>query len=900
MPPSQFRLILIFAALLAVIAGSTGIANFVIEYQWWSEVEQVPTWFSILLYKIFPAAAASLLAWAALLWAHARGAAFAGADLSSHPLYRKLAPPALLLLAVIFIGSAIESWTVMAYVGSRGIAATAANWSDPVFGRDLAFYLFDLPFLKLLVRYLFVLALFGTVVFWATGRGWQIFERLMRFRSTGQPLEEFDLGPQPLLLAGATRTGFAKTIAVIALLAGAAWFFLGQYGLLLNDHSFMVGLDYLDEVYRLPLRWLVVIALLLAVPLIAVSRYKPAAILVGGAIAAHMVIPLVVQALYVRPNELKLELGYIDRHIQATRRAYGIDSGTERPFSLADAGGLDVEANATLIDNIRLWDEKAYTDTIGQIQALRLYYRFADMDIDRYRIDGKVKQVLLSPREIDVDALSSEARNWINRHFVYTHGYGVVASEVNRTTPQGLPVLLIQDAPPVIKVPDIKIEQPEIYYGELTHDPVFVGTDQEEFDYPEENQNVMSNYSGRGGFPIDSILMRLAAAVSMSEYNILFTGLTNDTSRMMIHRNVEQRLAHLAAFIEWDADPYMVMTDEGRLVWIVDGYTTSNVHPYSQPVGVNLFGERINYIRNAVKATVDAYHGTTTLYLFDESDPIVLAYANLFPELFKPSSEMPPTIREHVRYPETMFDIQAELYRTFHMRDPSVFYNKEDIWDVGKSLAGDTGAAERMRPTYIVATLPGETEPEFLLMLPFTPRNKDNLNGWMAARCDGDALGELIFYQLSKQELAFGPNQIEAKINQEQQIARDLTLWNQQGSRVLRGEIIALPVGDNFLYVESIYIQAETARMPQLRKVVLAMGEQLVYEDTFEQALAKLSAGDLRTASAITEAAATAAETARESADGRVRSLAERLSVLRRQAQQLADELANIESEIDR
>ena len=900
MPSSQLRLILIAAVLLAALTSATGIANFIIEYQWWSEVEQVPTWFSILLYKILPAAAASLLAWAALLWAHGRGAAFAGVNLSSYRLYRKLAPVGLLLAAAAFLGSSVESWTVMAYVGSRGIAASANNWVDPVFGRELAFYLFDLPFLKLLVKYLFMLALFSTAIFWATGRGWQIFERLMRFRSSGQPIEEFDIGPQPLLLEGATRTNFAKIIAVIALLAAAAWFFLGQYELLLNNHSFMVGLDYLDETYRLPLRWLAVAALLLAVPLIAFSRYKPAAILVGGALAAHAAIPIAVQSLYVRPNELKLELDYIDRHIRGTRQAYGIDSGTEKPFTFAGVGGLDIEANAALIDNIRLWDEKAYTDTIGQIQALRPYYRFADMDIDRYRIDGKVKQVLLSPREIDVETLSSEARNWINRHFVYTHGYGVVASEVNRTTQEGLPVLLIQDAPPVIKVPEIEIEQPEIYYGELTHDPVFVGTDQEEFDYPQENRNVMSHYAGQGGFPIDSIPMRLAAAVGMGEYNILFTGLTNEASRMMIHRNVGERLEHLAPFIEWDPDPYLVMTAEGRLVWILDGYTTSNVHPYSQPMGVNLFGERINYIRNAVKATVDAYHGTTTLYLFDENDPIVLAYDNLFPALFKPASEMPPTIREHVRYPELMFDIQAEIYRTFHMRDPSVFYNKEDIWDVGKSLAGDTGAAERMRPTYIVATLPGETEPEFLLMLPFTPRNKDNLNGWMAARCDGDALGELIFYQLSKQELAFGPNQIEARINQQQQIARDLTLWNQQGSRVLRGEMIALPAGDNFLYVESIYIQADTARMPQLRKVVLAMGEQLIYEDTFEQALAKLSRGDARTASAVAQAAAAAEEAARDSGDGRVRSLADRLSALRRQAQQLTDELAAIAGEIER
>ena len=784
----------------------------------------------------------------------------------------------------------------MAYVGSRGISAGPGHWVDPIFGQDLAFYLFDLPFLKLLVKYLFTLAFVGAVVFWVSARGWQVFHQFKRFRAEGGNVEEFDLGPQPLLLPGATKTNFAKIIACIGLAGAAAWFYLGQYSLLLTDHSFMVGMDYLDEVFRLPLRWLVVIALSLAIPLIATSRFRAMAYLVGGAIALHAAVPVAVQTLYVSPNELTLQVDYIERHIQATRQAYAINTGREEFLTLSETPTLDVEANATLVDNIRLWDEQAYTDTITQIQALRLYYRFADMDIDRYQIDGKVKQLLLSPREIDVDALSSEARTWINRHWVYTHGYGVVTSEVNRTTPDGLPVLLIQDAPPEIKIPDIRIDQPEIYYGELTHDPVFVSTDQEEFDYPKEDQNVTSHYAGRGGFPIHSLATRLVAAVRESEYNILFTGLTNESSRMMMYRNVSERLEHLAGFIEWDPDPYLVITDEGRLVWILDGYTTSSAHPYSQPIRVGQFGTDLNYIRNSVKATVDAYHGTTKLYVFDESDPIIQAYANLFPSLFEPQEAMPASIRAHARYPEMVFNIQAEIYRTFHMRDPTVFYNKEDIWDVGKSLAGDTDLAERMQPTYIVATLPGETEPEFLLMLPFTPSNKDNLNGWMAARCDGDRLGELIFYQLSKQELVYGPNQIEAQINQEQQIARDLTLWNQQGSRVLRGEMIAMPVGENFLYVESIYIQAESARMPQLRKVVLAIGEDLVYEDTFEEALASLGglAGDRER---LAEAAATAQATGQPPP---VPTLAERLGVLRRQARQLADELAALESEIQR
>ena len=893
-------MLLLAVAIVIVLASARGIADFTIQYLWWDEVGQIPTWLSILLYKIVPMLVASLCAWAVLLWAHRRGTSFAGADTASRPLYRKIVTVALLVLAVIFIGSQIESWTVMKFAGSRGISAGGDHWTDPVFGMDLAFHLFDLPFLKLLVKYLFTLAFFGAAVFWISGRGWQIFNQFRRFRNDGGSLEEFDLGPSPLLLPGATKTNFAKIVACIALAGAAAWFYLGQFDLLRADHSFMVGMDYLDEEWRLPLRWLVVIALLLSIPLVATSRYKLMAYLAGAAVALHLAVPMAIQFFYVSPNELTLQRDFIERHIQATRQAYAIDTGREEPLTLSKTPSLDVQANSTLIDNIRLWDEQAYTDTITQIQALRLYYRFADMDIDRYQIDGKVKQLLLSPREIDVDALSSEARTWINRHWVYTHGYGVVASEVNRTTSEGLPVLLIQDAPPQISIPDIRIEQPEVYYGELTDHPVFVGTDQEEFDYPKEDQNVTSHYSGEGGFPIHSLPVRLATAIREGDYNILFTGLTNEDSRMMIYRDVSERLGHLASFIEWDPDPYLVITDEGRLVWILDGYTTSDAHPYSQPIRVGQFGASINYIRNSVKATVDAYHGTTTLYLFNESDPIIRAYANLFPGLFQPMESMPPSIRAHARYPELIFDIQAEIYRTFHMRDPTVFYNKEDIWDVGKSLAGADNTAERMRPFYIVATLPGETEPEFLLMLPFTPSNKDNLNGWMAARCDGDKLGDLIFYQLSKQELYYGPNQIEAQINQEQQIARDLTLWNQQGSRVLRGEMIAMPVGDNFLYVESIYIQAESAQMPQLRKVVLAMGEQLVYEDNFEQALARLEGRNLRLISDTEEAAASddpdrmvEARTEPESS-----GVQQRIAALRRQAQQFLDELSTLEREV--
>ena len=911
MTPLQIRLSILAGIVLILLLGSRTGAEFAIEYHWWSELGQLQTWLTMLLYRFLPAVVASLLAWVALIWAHSRGAAFSGAPLKRYPIYTRLVPAGLLVLAVVFIGSSVDSWTVMAFVGGQGVEAAADAWQDPVFGKHLAFYLFSLPFFSLLLRFLFATAVFCALVFWATGRGWQIFEKITRFRSDGGKIEEFDPGPTPLLLPGATETSFARTLTCVGLAGLAAWFYLGRYTLLMNQHAFMTGIDYLDESVALPLRWVVIAAAFAAIALVSMSRWKVAVGVLAASLIANAVVPGVVRSLYVRPNELALEKPFIDRHIEATREAYGIaQNSSERTFEATPTEHLDVRAHSTLVDNIRLWDWQAFSATITQIQALRPYYRFADVDVDRYIIDGKIKQVMLSPREIDVTQLPVEARaSWINPHFVYTHGYGVVMSEVNRTTDDGLPVLLIQDAPPEIKIPDIKIERPEIYYGEATHDPVFVTTEQKEFDYPSGDQNITSSYEGNGGFPINSLWLRLMASIVNADYNILLTGNMNENSRMMIYRNVEERLDHLAGFIQWEPDPYLVITEEGRLMWIVDGYTTSNAHPYSVPLNVAAFGRSINYVRNSVKATVDAYDGTTQIYVFEETDPIVQAYRNLFPTLFKDKSEMPASPRQHVRYPELMFQIQADIFRTFHMRDSEVFYNKEDVWEVGKSLSGDTGTAAPMRPTYIVATLPGETEPEFLLMLPFTPRAKDNLIGWMAARCDGDKLGELIFFQLSKQQLVFGPNQIESRINQDQNISKDLSLWNQQGSRVLRGDIIVLPIADSFLYVESIYIQAETARMPQLKKVVLAMGNRLIYEDRFELALDKLSGGQGFTLDALTDEESSAgqesAEAARDSpedaaarAERNLRGLAVRLTRLRQNAQQLVDDLQQVEAEL--
>ena len=866
-------------------------ANFIIEYNWWKEVAQVNTWVSMLWYSIAPAAVGTLSAFIALYVAHARGLHFAGIRQRDYPVYSRLIPVGLALVAMVFASASIDFWTVMRFFGSRGLSAPPDAWQDRVFSHALPFYLFDLPFYSELLGFLFVLAILSALLFWATARGWQLVERFRYARLDGRTTA-IDLQGY-LRLPGAIRTPFVRVLAVILLLGFAAWVYLGNYELLFNSHAFMTGADYVDEKVTLPLRWLLIFSALAALPLVWLSRFKPAVVLVMSCFILQLALPAVVRAVYVRPNEISIERPYIERHIQATTAAFGLNrNATESPFTPSGQGVVDPVQDATLLANVRLWDLRAYGATITQIQALRPYYTFPDTDVDRYFIHGRIKQVLLSPREIDVSQLSAEAsESWINPRFIYTHGIGAVVADVNKITTDGLPVLLIENAPPEIKSPGFQLSRPEIYFGERTQDPVFVHTAREEFDYPSGDQNKYSTYQGTGGFPVGSFPLKVAAAISQGEPNIVFTGYLTGQSRMMIYRKVQARLAHLAGFLHWDPDPYLVITDDGRLVWMVDGYTTSLSHPYSAPLPVAGVEEGANYIRNAVKATVDAYTGEMFLYVFDPSDPIIQAYQKLFPKLFRPASEMPPDLRRHVRYPEALFRTQAEAYRVFHMRDPQVFYNKEDIWEIARDLFSQSGQPEPVAPTYVVATLPGEKEPEYLLILPFTPRGKDNLIGWMAARCDGDQLGKLIFFQLPKQQLIYGPMQIESRIDQDQTISKDLTLWNQQGSHVLRGNIIALPVTGGFLYLESIYIQATEARMPQLKKVVLAMGDRLIYRDTFDQALADLTAAPAPGAIPSPPTPALANN------EKNVSTLAERLHQLRGQAEQLARELETLEKE---
>ena len=823
--------------IVMLLLGAPIVASCAIEFQWWREMKQVPTWIDIMVYTLSPLAVAALLTFGILFAAHAWGMNFAGMRLRDHGRYAKLSAAAVLLIAVVLASGAIDTWTVVRYFGGWNLPVEAIAWRDSVFGLSLGFYLFDLPFYTLLRRFVLVLAVAAGIVYWLTARGWQLRGQLEELQKEDQ------LNITILGLRGALQSRFLRGAAAVFLLAFAVRFFLGRYEMVWNDHGFMVGVDYVDQHIALPLQWLAIVAAVMAAVFVTVGRWRLAAWM-ALALVIRAAGPAAVRAVYVRPNEISLERPYIQRHIEATRSAFGLDRRLkETEVATRLDGRFEPAQNQALLQNVRLWDWRAFRDTVTQIQALRPYYSFADTDVDRYMIDGQLRQVMLTPRELDIRQLPDARTRWINPHFIYTHGYGLVMAEANRITADGLPLLFIQDAPAVVKTSSLKLTRPELYYGEVTHEPVFVHTQQPEFNYPSGADNVFARYEGNGGFPVSSLPMRVAAAVAEGDPNILLTGYLTADSRMMIRRNVIERLRTLAAFITWERDPYLVVTGAGRLVWTVDGYTTSNAHPYSRSVRLDEFGS-FNYMRNSVKATVDAYDGETRIYVFDPTDPIIRAYQRLFPHLLLAFADMPADLRSHARYPETFFRVQAEIYRTYHMRDPQAFYNKEDLWDISRTVQGQGKDARPgpVSPTYVVASLPGEDEAEFLLITSFTPRNKDNMIGLMVARCDGEHLGELVVLQLSKQELIFGTMQIGARINQDQTISKDLSLWNQQGSQVLRGQTLVLPVGNTFLYVEPLYIQASEARMPQLKKVILAIGNTLIYRDTYEQALGDLSA----------------------------------------------------------
>jgi uncharacterized membrane protein (UPF0182 family) len=559
-------------------------------------------------------------------------------------------------------------------------------------------------------------------------------------------------------------------------------------------------------------------------------------VLGAGWILGVWAYPALVQRLRVAPNALVAESPYIGHHIRLTRQAFALDRIEERDFPARESlEASDLARNATTLRNVRLWDHGPLLATFAQLQEIRTYYRFVDVDNDRYAIGDDYRQVMLSARELSYQNLPRDPqgrdadRQWINEHLQYTHGYGVVMGPVNRITPEGLPELFIRDIPPVSDVP-LRITRPEIYYGEVANDYVFVGTRSREIDYPSGDENVYTTYQGRGGIPVGSFGRRLLFAIRFGSYRILLSDEITRESRAMYYRQIGERVRRIAPFLQFDADPYLVIRADGTLAWLLDAYTVTRRFPYAERAPG--FG---NYVRNSVKAVVDAYHGTVTFYLADEQDPLVRAFGRAFPGLLRPLGQMPADLRAHVRYPAGLFAVQARMYATYHMQDPRVFYNKEDLWSIPRRQ--EAGREREIEPYYTIMRLPGEQREEFVLLNLFTPLRRDNMIAWLGARSDGEQYGRLTAFLFPKQRLVYGPRQIAARIDQDPVISQQLALWNQRGSTVIRGSLLAIPVEESLLYVEPMYLAAEKGSIPELKRVFVAYANQIAMEETLEASL---------------------------------------------------------------
>jgi uncharacterized protein len=549
-----------------------------------------------------------------------------------------------------------------------------------------------------------------------------------------------------------------------------------------------------------------------------------------------------VESFVVKPNQLVREQPYISHNITFTRQAFGLSQIARRAFPAeTTVEAADAPNNQATLQNIRLWDWRALQDTLRQLQEIRTYYDFPDIDIDRYVVDGTPRQVMLAARELNVSKLPESSRTWINEKLVYTHGYGITMNAVNGFTPEGLPALLVKDMPVQSASAGLTVTRPEIYFGEMTNSDVYVKTRQQEFNYPQGQSNNLTSYEGAAGIPLGGLARRLLIAFARGDLAKLpFSDDVRPESRLLMRRNVRDRATALAPFLRFDSDPYIVLAD-GRLSWIMDGFTVSDRYPYARRY--RLGDEQINYLRNSVKVVIDAYDGTSSFYVFDADDPILAAYRRMFPTLFKDASAMPASLRAHVRYPELLLALQSEVYSLYHMTDPQVFYNREDLWTVATDISADVQQAQTaqpMEPNFLLMRLPGERELEFVEILPFTPANRNNLIGWIAGRSDGEHYGAAIAYDFPKTRLVDGPLQVEARIDQNAQLSGQLTLWNQQGSHVRRGPLLVIPIGRALLYAQAIYLQAARSPMPELRLIVLALQDRLVYAPTFEAALTDL------------------------------------------------------------
>src|SRR5262245_49447558 len=852
--PRRLRLWLILATIAAIILIWPMWAEFYTDWLWFSQLGYENVFTTTLYTKVILGMVVGLVT-AIVIWLNYKLALrlspetryiprfleIEGQRVPAPDLSRIIGKLALLVPLAVGVFAGLAAWRAWE-IYLRFVHQVRFDEAAPIFTRHISFYFFTLPAYEALTRWvslMIVASLIGSALIYLV-RGALIFNQSR----------------------GSNRLGFGLSLSrqprshLLALLA--AWFlifaaqgYLAMPNLLFGQSGPVAGASYTDINANLPILYIKVgVAVLLAVMAVA-SIFLSSTRLIWAGVAIYLLMliggwlyPTIIQRFSVAPNELAKETPYIKHSIESTRKAFGLNQIEERELTGdKELTARDIQKNQRTIKNIRLWDQKQLLETFAQIQEFRTYYAFKSVDNDRYLINGELQQTMLSPREME---LEPQQLNWINERLNYTHGFGLTLGPVDQITPQGQPVLYVKDIPPNSSIPSVKVDRPEIYFGELTNDHVYVKTDHKEFNYPSGEENVLKNYEGNGGVEIGSKWRRMLFGTRFGDLKLVLSNDLRPESRVLLYRNIKQRLEQVAPYLNFDRDPYLVI-NEGRLFWIADAYTSSNRYPYSQTIDYtdSQAVYRINYIRNSVKSVIDAYNGDVSLYIADEKDPLIRTYAKIYPGTLKPLSEMPQTLRAHLRYPEDIFNIQTRVYSTYHMEQPQVFYNKEDLWTVavmggGSSQGGDPAASKEMEPYYTIMRLPGEQTEEFILMLPFTPKNKDNLAAWMVARADGENYGKLMVYRSPKQKLVYGPKQIVALINQEPEISRQLSLWNTGGSKVILGTLMVIPIEESLIYVQPLYLLAQSGRIPELRRVIVSAEDRIAMEPSLDQSLARI------------------------------------------------------------
>jgi uncharacterized protein len=732
---------------------------------------------------------------------------------------------------------------------------TPFNIVDPIFNKDISFYIFSLPFYNSVVGFAIFCLVITIILVLINYFQTFVFNTLKQF--TNPKVENSDLNiksvnfkKEQLSLKKHAFFHLSVLFSILFLLFSLNHY-LSKFLVLNSFEGVVSGASYTDVNVVVPsLNFLSLFALFIAVFFIIwcilYINKKTKLNHIFGLIIIYFfmsfilltILPYLVQSFKVTPNEINLEQEYIEYNINFTRKAYGLNNIEEIYFNIDNKITWDIlNNNKETIDNIRLLDQKPLTQTYRQTQEMRLYYDLSSIDIDRYYIDGKYTQVMISARELNQKRISSTAQTWINNHLIYTHGYGIVMSPVNKVTNEGLPDYLIKDIPPIYTTLDesLKIDKPEIYFGELDNDYIIVNTNTKEFDYPFGSENVYAHYEGKGGIILDSFFKKLLMVLKFKDIKILLSSEITKESKIMYYRNVMKRSSFLMPFIILDNDPYVVIND-GKLFWIIDGYTITSNYPYSDNMNFRHNNYNFNYIRNSVKIVIDAYNGDVSYYVIDEDDPLIKTYKDIFPGVFKNINQLPYGLKNHLRYPEGLFKIQSNILTNYHMQDYKVFYNKEDAWQIPNEIYGQ-GNQIQMDPYYIIMKLPDTNKEEFILMTPFTPIQKNNMVSWLAARADGDNYGKLLLYRFPKDKLVYGPMQIEARIDQDSYISQQFTLWSQRGSNVLRGNLLIIPIDNSLLYVEPIYLESQSGQLPQLVRVIVSDGEQVVMENTLSEAL---------------------------------------------------------------